>query len=68
MTCDGPWGGELSENDKLLYKIREVKLVKRRGVYMEVLQSSLGCRSITLDEIGIVESDPEEGLHKLQWD
>jgi predicted secreted protein len=66
LTRDGPWGGELPESDNLLYKIREVKLVESRGVFMEVLQSSLSRRSITLDEIGIVESDPDESLHKLK--
>lgn len=66
LTCDGLWGGELSENANLLNKIREVQLVKSRGVFMEVLQLSLDRRSITLDEIGIVESDPDKSLHKLQ--
>ena len=66
LTCDGFWGGELSENDNLLNKIREVQLVKSRGVFMEALQLRLDRRSITLDEIGIVESDLDNSLHKLQ--
>ena len=66
LTCDGPWGGELSENYQLMNKIREVQLIKSRGVFMEVLQLSLDRRSICLDEIGIVESDPDKSLHKLQ--
>lgn len=65
LTCDGPWGGELSEDEQLLNKLREVQLVKSRGVFMEILQLSLSRRSITLDEIGIVESDPNESLLKL---
>jgi len=66
LTCDGQWGGELSEDIKLINKIRQVQLVKSRGVFMEVLQSGLRRRSITLDEIGIVESDPNESLLKLK--
>ncbi|KUO72837.1 MAG: hypothetical protein APF81_00680 [Desulfosporosinus sp. BRH_c37] len=66
LTCDGSWGGELSGNNNVLNKIRAVKLVKSRGVFMEVLQLSMGRRSITLDEIGILESDPDKSLHKLQ--
>ena len=66
LTCDGPWGGELTDNANLQNKIREVQLVESRGVFMEVLQLSLSRRSITLDEIGIVESDPDKSLHKLQ--
>ncbi|HWQ42890.1 MAG TPA: hypothetical protein VN456_12760 [Desulfosporosinus sp.] len=66
LTCDGPWGGELSENDDLLNKIREVQLVKSRGVFMEILQLCLARRSITVDEIGIIESDPDKSLHKLR--
>lgn len=66
LTCNGLWGGELSGNDNLLNKIREVRMVKSRGVFMEVLQSSLDRRSITLDEIGIIESDPDKSLDELQ--
>ena len=32
---------------------------------MEVLQLSLSRQSIIMDEIGIIESDPDESLHKL---
>ncbi|AET65931.1 putative secreted protein [Desulfosporosinus orientis DSM 765] len=65
LTCDGLWGGELSESHSLFTKIKEVDIINKQGVFMEVLQSSLSRRSIYLDQIGILESEPADSLGQL---
>ncbi|MGC7872641.1 CD3072 family TudS-related putative desulfidase [Desulfosporosinus sp. SYSU MS00001] len=64
-TCEGPWGGELSQNRELENKIDQLQMIQGKGVFMEILEQRLRSKSITIEVIGIDEDKPEESLDKL---
>lgn len=66
QTCDGRWGGELSQSGDLAAKMDTLQMVPGPGVFMEVLRQTLANRSINLFEIGIEEGNAEKSLEKLR--
>jgi len=65
-TCEGPWGGELSQNHELENKIKQLQMIHGKGVFMEILEERLRSKSINIEVIGIDEEKSEESLDKLR--